>query len=162
MLPTGAVCLAALFFVKIALLLTNNIEFDIIKALFYGEKHMAQKKGAGGKPQTYDEATGRYGTPAEMKRLKELGLDDTLTKRDWARIYERLGEIKRGGYIDTMPSGNKVIILHQMEDEDIPKVVIVGGTYDFPDIKDVLTFENEEDMFFAVGRLRDEFVKGKY
>lgn len=93
-------------------------------------------------------------TEAESKRLKDLGIDAGLSKRDWARIYARLGEIKRGGYIDTMPGGDKVILLHKMEDADIPKVVIVGGTYDSPDIKDVLIFENEEDMLLAVGRLK--------
>ena len=41
---------------------------------------MAQKKGAGGKLQTYDEATGRYGTPAERKRLKELGIDEDVIR----------------------------------------------------------------------------------
>ena len=67
---------------------------------------MAPKKGAGGKPQQYDENTGRYGssiaTPAESKRLKDLGIETAagLSKRDWARIYHRLGEIERGGAIE--------------------------------------------------------------
>lgn len=143
----GAVCLAALFFVKTALLLTNNIEFDIIKALFYGEKHMAQKKGAGGKPQTYDEATGRYGTTAERKRLKELGLDDTLTKRDWARIYERLGEIKRSAVVEKRENGEMLFPLHKMNEGDTPKIVVVDGTYENPNVRAVIEFQSEEEMF---------------
>lgn len=139
--------MAALFFENIALLLTNNIEFDIIKALFYGEKHMAQKKGAGGKPQTYDEATGRYGTPAERKRLKELGLDDTLTKRDWARIYERLGEIKRGAVVEKRENGEMLFPLHKMNEGDAPKIVVVDGTYENPNVRAVIEFQSEEEMF---------------
>ena len=108
---------------------------------------MAQKKGAGGKPQTYDEATGRYGTPAERKRLKELGIDDTLTKRDWARIYERLGEIKRGASCLKRASGEKMIPLHRMEEDDTPKLVIIGGTYERPRLKTVIEFSSEEEMF---------------
>ena len=95
-------------------------------------------------------------TEAESKRLKDLGIETAagLSKRDWARIYHRLGEIERGGYIDTMPNGDNIILLHKMEEEDIPKVVIVGGTYDLPNIKDVFIFENEEEMLLDVGRLK--------
>ena len=115
---------------------------------------MAKKKGAGGKPQTYDEATGRYGTPAERKRLKELGIDDTLTKRDWARIYERLGEIKRGGRCYRRPNGEKLIPLHKMEEDDTPKLVIIGGTYERPRLKTVIEFSSEEEMFDTMERMK--------
>lgn len=136
----------ALFFVKTAFLLTKNIIFDIIKALFEWRKAYGTKKG-GGKPQTYDDATGRYGTPAERKRLKELGFDDTLTKRDWARIYERLGEIKRGAVVEKRENGEMLFPLHKMNEGDAPKIVVVDGTYENPNVRAVIEFQSEEEMF---------------
>mgnify|MGYP005790529801 CR=1 FL=1 len=70
--PTGAVCLVALFFVKTTLLLTNNIEFDIIKALFEWRKADGAKKGAGGKPQKYDNNSGKYVSEYKNLETQEL------------------------------------------------------------------------------------------
>ena len=124
---------------------------------------MAQKKGAGGKPQTYDENTGRYGssiaTPAESKRLKELGIETAagLSKRDWARIYHRLGEIEGSGYIEKGESGEMLVSLHKMDEEDNPKLVVLGGTYEKPIVKSVMEFQSEEEMFDRIERLKNGF-----
>ena len=118
---------------------------------------MAQKKGAGGKPQTYDENTGRYGssiaTPAESKRLKELGIETAagLSRRDWARIYHRLGEIEGGDAIEKKGTGEMLFPLHKMEEGDVPKLVIIRGTYERPIVKAVITFRSEEEMFDWAG-----------
>ena len=124
---------------------------------------MAQKKGGGGKDQSYDEATGRYeskfATPAELLRLKQLGIElnkNNLTSRDWARIYKRLGEAKIGGYIETLPNGDKIIPLHKMSDNDVPKIVILSGTFESPKLKISLFFEDKEEMFERLGRMKHE------
>lgn len=57
---------------------------------------MAEKKGAGGKPQKYDEKNGEYSfdgfgnarvaTPAEARRMVELGIDEEYQKQVNARM----------------------------------------------------------------------------
>lgn len=86
-------------------------------------------------------------TPAEEKRLKELGYGDRLSKSDWKRIYSRLGEIRIGGFCHKTKKGEKYIVLTKLNEDDIPKIVTVGGTFSKPKIKDVLEFQSEEDMF---------------
>ena len=86
-------------------------------------------------------------TEAESKRLQDLGIDAGLSKRDWARIYARLGEIKRGGSCCKRPNGETLIPLHKMEEGDVPKIVVVDGTYENPNVKAVIEFQSEEEMF---------------
>lgn len=93
-------------------------------------------------------------TEAESKRLKDLGIDAGLSKRDWARIYARLGEIKRGGSCCKRPNGETLIPLHKMEERDTPKLVIVGGTYERPRLKTIIEFSSEEEMFETMERMK--------
>ncbi len=41
--------------------------------------------------------------------------------------------------------------LHKMDEGDVPKVVIVGGTYESPKMKTVISFQSEEEMYEWLG-----------
>ncbi len=114
-------------------------------------------------------------TEAEKKRLKDIGIEETdgtsdvsegkaetsteskakgsaqgsagsLTKRDWARFYKTLGEIKSGGYVVKDKNGNKYIPLYKMSDSDVPKIICCSGTYENPKVINVFEFNSEDNL----------------
>ena len=94
---------------------------------------MAKKKGAGGKPQTYDEATGRYGTPAERKRLKELGLDeDDIRLPD--EVIPRSLSARWANYDIAMPDGT---VAHFIEGTKLHHIEVFAGRGTKTPIRDV-------------------------
>ena len=138
----------------------NRIAYGLAKKYGIDTKGMSPKevwdalKGHGVTQQIAQEKYSSDGngsahgpTKAEQKRLEELGIEDRLSRRDWVRIYQRLGEIKRGGYSYRTSTGETYIILSKMNEDDIPKVAVIGGTYENPIVKSVIEFETEEDMF---------------
>ena len=70
-----------------------------------------------------------------------------LTQKEFASWYQKIGEIKRGGYVDKMSNGNKLIPIGN-------KIVVTAGTYEKPKAKMVFEFESEEKMFDYVNRKR--------
>lgn len=64
----------------------------------------------------------------------------SLSKKEFAIWYQKLGEIKRGGHVDTMSNGDKLIPIGN-------KIVITSGSYVKPKVKMCLEFPNEEKMF---------------
>ena len=110
------------------------------------------------KKKTSDGFGGEHeATDAEKKRLVDLGIEDakaTLSKRDWARIYQKLWEIKRGGFCLKTYNGEKIIILHKMSDNDIPKVAIIKGNYDAPVLKNVIVFNSDDNIFDEMEMLK--------
>ena len=123
---------------------------------------MATKKGAGGKQQPYDKKTGRYGNGDAAKREELRRIYDSvpeidraakkvkvsLTKKEFAVFYQKLGEIKRGGYVDRNEKGEMYIPLEEQDEKgDIHhKIVLNGGNYVNPKIKRVFEFENGTAM----------------
>lgn len=75
---------------------------------------MAKKDAQG---NLHDDSNGRFtsknGTAAVEKKynddLAPVKKSETLTKKEFAVWYKKLGEIKRGGYVDKMSNGNKLI-----------------------------------------------------
>ena len=108
-----------------------------MEALFYGEKHMAQKKGAGGKPQTYDEATGRYGsssaTPAELLRLKELGIEEDVIRLP-DEVIPRSLSARWANYDIAMPDGS---VAHFVEGTKLHHIEVFAGKGTRTPIRDV-------------------------
>ena len=70
-----------------------------------------------------------------------------LSKQDWARVYAKLGEIKRGGAVNRRSNGDMIIPLQKMSETDTPKIVFVGGTYEKPKMRQALVFNSDEEMF---------------
>ena len=101
--------------------------------------------GGGGKPVPYDKSTGRY-TDGSSGNGGSKKKSVNLSKQDWARIYQKLGEIKRGGSVIRTAKGDIVIPLHKMRDGDTVKLVFIGGTYEQPTMKSVFQFADEDDM----------------
>lgn len=93
-------------------------------------------------------------TPAESKRLEELGITQTrLSKQEWAKFYERIGKIKKEGhYIPKTTKGEMII---PIETEDSYVLVIANGTYQTPKVNFAVRFENNNDMYDTIERLED-------
>ena len=117
--------------------------WDALRGHGVTQKNAQEKYSSDGNGGTHEP------TEAESKRLKELGVEIVagLSKRDWARIYHRLGEIERGSAIEKKGTGEMLIPLHKMDEGDVPRLVILGGSYEFPRLKMVIEFSSEEKMF---------------
>ena len=94
---------------------------------------MAKKKGAGGTLQTYDEATGRYGTPAERKRLKELGLDEDVIRLP-NEVIPRSLSARWANYDIAMPDGT---VAHFVEGTKLHHIEVFAGKGTKTPIRDV-------------------------
>lgn len=98
---------------------------------------MAQKKGAGGKPQTYDKATGRYGsssaTPAELLRLKELGIEEDVIRLP-DEVIPRSLSARWANYDIAMPDGS---VAHFVEGTKLHNVEVFAGKGTKTTIRDV-------------------------
>lgn len=104
------------------------------------------KPGGGGKPVPYDKSTGRYtGGSSGNGGSKKKSVN--LSKQDWARVYQKLGEIKRGGAVYRRSNGDMIIPLQKMSENDTPKMIFVGGSYEKPKMKFALEFNSDEEMF---------------
>lgn len=90
--------------------------------------------------ELYDEWRERNGKQASARKTVNL------SKQEWARVYSKLGEIKRGGSVIRTAKGDIVIPLHKMHDGDTVKLVFIGGTYEQPTMKSVFQFADEDDM----------------
>ena len=98
---------------------------------------MAQKKGAGGKPQTYDENTGRYGssiaTPAELLRLKEIGVEEDVVRLPDETIPRSVGA-RWANYDIKMPDGS---VAHFVEGTKLHNIEVFAGKGTRKPIRDV-------------------------
>lgn len=101
--------------------------------------------------ELYDEWRERNGKQAPARKAVNL------SKQDWARVYAKLGEIKRGGSVIRTAKGDIVIPLHKMHDGDNVKLVFIGGTYERPAARSVLQFVDEDEMNDFI----EEFERGK-
>ena len=88
--------------------------------------------------------TSGAGTSSQSNTREQNTLN--LSKQDWARLYEKLGEIKRGGAVIRTSKGDMIIPLHKMSDGDTVKLVFIGGTYERPNARRVLRFIDEDEM----------------
>lgn len=94
---------------------------------------MAEKMGAGNKPQNYDEKTGEY---ADTDFFKEAEKAVTLSKQEWARYYEKIGEIKAGLLLPRITAnGYRVIALDN-------KVIFDNGKYANPKVYSIKEFKS--------------------
>ena len=91
--------------------------------------------------ELYDEWRNKSGKQAPARKNIEL------SKQDWARVYAKLGEIKRGGAVNRRSNGDMIIPLQKMSETDTPKIVFVGGTYEKPKMRQALVFNSDEEMF---------------
>lgn len=70
-----------------------------------------------------------------------LGKDIQLTKQEYARYYEKVGQIKAGLLnADTDKNGNRRIILDN-------KLIFDNNRFENPKIKYVLEFGSEDDLY---------------
>lgn len=97
--------------------------------------------------ELYDQWREKNGGRATARKNIEL------SKQDWARVYTKLGEIKRGGAINRRSNGDMIIPLQKMSETDIPKIVFVGGTYEKPKMRQALMFNSDEEMFDMLEKL---------
>lgn len=139
---------------KRGILMSEEIEYWFSTA---NGAHIPVRKGQT-KQQALDAFLRANGDPRGMSaaELKKRQAQKTvpLSPSEWARVYERLGEIRRGGRYDKLTNGEKVIPLHQMKEGDTPKLVIVGGTYERPKLITVIEFRSEEEMFEKMERIK--------
>ncbi len=84
----------------------------------------------------------------KLQKLKR----SSLSKKEFAVWYQKLGEIKRGGHVDTMSNSDKLIPIGN-------KIVVTSGTYEDPKAKIVFEFESEEKMFENLEKLGRENEK---
>ena len=82
----------------------------------------------------------RQNTPYEELTKAEKDGKIELSRSEWAQWYVKLGEIERGGYVDKMSNGDKLIKVDK-------KLIISSGTYEKPKVLKVLSFETEELLF---------------
>lgn len=120
---------------------------------------MSTKTGAGGKPQKYDERTGRYddGNDADLFAEREFKQEQltrkvegraplkrdiyaSLSKSEWAEYYKKLGEMKSGALQTRMfGNGTRIVVVNK-------KVILDNGKYVSPKVKAVIEFETEEKL----------------
>ena len=114
---------------------------------------MAEKKGAGGKPQAYDESTGQYGNgTSETKYRQNTSYEDiigenkksTLTSQEKAMWYERVGGIKRLKH--WAPQTKDGCYLIKIENKDDHKLVFTSGTYAKPKVEAVYAFDSSDEI----------------
>lgn len=78
--------------------------------------------------------------------------DTKLNKQEWAMYYQRLGDIKRGGYVDTLPGGDMLI---PIETNQRGVIIISKGAYGKEKVKSIHTFKDKDYMYDMIGRLKN-------
>ena len=139
---------------------------------------MPTKKGAGGKPQEYDEHTGRFGgggidngesgsegelaeheflqeqltRKAEGRTPLKRDIYASLSKVEWAKYYKALGEMK-AGTLRTRYFGNgaRIVVVDN-------KIILDNGKYITPKVKAVLEFETEDKLVDYFNKMEREGV----
>ena len=121
---------------------------------------MSTKTGAGGKPQEYDERTGRYGDGSDADLLAERefkqeqlarkaegrvplkrDIYESLSKSEWAEYYKKLGEMKSGTLqTRTFGNGTRFIVVNK-------KVILDNGKYVSPKVRAVIEFSDENELY---------------
>lgn len=76
------------------------------------------------------------------------GNKTTLTKQEFAQWYDKLGEIKRGGFVDKRKNGDTYIKIGN-------KIAVTGGSYEKPILRRVFEFHNEEELFKKLQELKE-------
>ena len=134
---------------------------------------MAEKVGAGGKPQQYDKTTGQYGSgeiksvdsgirkqeESKRKELEKKYNDDLplkskegLSKQEWALWYKAVAENKVLGYwAEELDDGNAIL---KIENNNSHKIVITGGTFENPKANAVYSFSSADEMNDYIGVLK--------
>lgn len=106
---------------------------------------MAEKIGAGNKPQNYDEKSGKYG---KTDFFKEAEKAVTLSKQEWARYYEKIGEIKANMFTPIFTDkGERIIVLDN-------KLIVDNNKFEKPKVKLIKTFLSEDDLYDFISDLK--------
>ena len=127
---------------------------------------MAEKKGAGGKPQEFDKESGQYtgqGTTyrqntdyskilADDKKQEHAKKKVELTSQEWAMFYERMGDIKRGDHVDKLPNGDIII---PIETKERMVLVIASGKYGKEKFKLAISYRDRDYMYDLLGELKN-------
>ena len=123
----------------------NKNDTDIVGWMTVNGNHIPIHKG-----QTREQAMLTFLSDAEGgEPFAKKPENKTLSKKEFAVWYQKIGEIKRGGYVDKMSNGDKLIPIDN-------KIVITSGTYDKPKLNRVLNFPSEEDMFEGLQALKED------
>lgn len=75
-----------------------------------------------------------------------------LDKSEIARIYEAVGEIKRGIEFPETPTGESIIDLYD-------KLAFVGGTYNYPEVSKVILFDIKDSYLKAEAMMEVELFE---
>lgn len=94
---------------------------------------------------SYDEIVDCNSDNIQRKKTRKA----SLSKKEFAVWYQKIGEIKRGGHVDTMSNGYKLIPIGN-------KIVVTSGTYEKPKAKGVLVFPSEDEMFNGLEELKGD------
>lgn len=124
--------------------MTNIAESGTIMAEFDESKHPRAEDGKftnGGAKQYRQNTSYNDIVDCNSDNIQRQKTRNTsLSKKEFAVWYQKIGEIKRGGHVDTMSNGDKLIPIGN-------KIVVTSGTYEKPKSKIVFEFKNEEKMF---------------
>ena len=93
--------------------------------------------------------TGRYHDDGNGRFISKNKSDTDkpkvdLTRQEFAKWYQALGDIQRGMFCHKDDNGNKMIVIGK-------KLVFASGSYANPKIKKVMSFKHEEEI--------EEFLK---
>lgn len=73
---------------------------------------------------------------------------NTLTKKEFAIWYKKIGEIERGGCVAENLNGDKLIPIEN-------KLAVTSGTYEAPELVAVVAFKSEDEMYFWLSNRGD-------
>lgn len=82
-------------------------------------------------------------------KTKDIEEGKALTRKEFAVWYNKIGEIKRGGFVHKGPKGVKYIPL-EVEDETkrvVCKIAVTTGSYIKPRLKRVYAFKDRDTMY---------------
>ena len=121
----------------------NKNDTDIVGWMTVKGNHIPIRKG-----QTREQAMLTFLSEAEGgEPFAKKPENKTLSKKEFAVWYQKIGEIKRGGYVDKMSNGDKLVAIDN-------KIAVTTGSYEKPKLKMVLEFKSEENMFSWIEAIR--------
>lgn len=83
----------------------------------------------------------------------------SLSKQEWARYYETIGEIQAGTLrTRKTKSGNRWVILNTDETtkgtKTPPRIILDNGSYVSPRVSAVMTFDSDDEMYDFIGDVK--------
>ena len=122
---------------------------DIVGWMTVNGNHIPIKKG-----QTREQAMLEFLGEAEgSEPFAKKPKNKTLSKKEFAVWYQKIGEIKRRGYVRKNKSKEAYIPLEEQDElgKVHCKIAVTSGSYEKPRLKRVLEFRDRESMYKFLG-----------